>query len=532
MVMDIRKSSALVAWSGALNALCLTTSLHAQVNDTNVPVVPRLAGLPYSNVLVWHYGIRSSLLMSDNLTSQPKGSEQRGGLLEVTPYILATVDQPRQRGYLAYSLRNFYRTTDRETDTGRHDLNARGEIALSDNWLWLSGQAYVRDTGLSPFIATTADPATSSNNRLRYSSFDLAPYITGRMFGDASYLLRYGFNYSDLGGVIPNSTGHTLLGSVTREAPPGGIGWTVKGNGEARDYDNQAKYDTAYFRTGLIFRPEASLRLGVSADYYRNSVLFNSSGKNSGVGPGAFVSWRPNARIGTEADVSRLYYGTSASARAFYRTERFTTGLHYSRGITHNNGAITSLLGSSQTLGGTTTASGQADRPASSNPAADELAQRGLVSSVGSPIASGVLGAPIVLARTIGADAGLIGLRNSALLTIYRTNRESVPTTIGFANITGTLSNIEQTGVTLIASHRASTATTYSSSISLLRSESADSNGLRSDLRTFTLGSRHQIQRSMFVGLTYRLSDMAVTGGLGNDFRENAIIATLGFQVQ
>ena len=165
MVMDIRKASVLIAWAGALNTLCLTSPLNAQVNDTNVSAVPRLAELPYSNDLVWSYGVRSSLLLSDNLTSNPKESAQRGGLLEVTPYVVATVDQPRQRGYLSYSLRNFYRSTDRETDTGRHDLNGRGEVALHDNWLWLTGQALVRDAALSPFTAATADPAASSNNR-------------------------------------------------------------------------------------------------------------------------------------------------------------------------------------------------------------------------------------------------------------------------------------------------------------------------------------------------------------------------------
>jgi hypothetical protein len=121
-------------WVCVVSALQVSLGVQAQglpgqsegIDPANNPLTRQgLTSLP---------GVRTSVTYSDNISLRPKGTEQGGFRLEVSPYILAAANTSVAQGYVFYSLRNFYRTAGpqgAEFDSPRHDLRSNGRIQWS-----------------------------------------------------------------------------------------------------------------------------------------------------------------------------------------------------------------------------------------------------------------------------------------------------------------------------------------------------------------------------------------------------------------
>lgn len=333
---------------------------------------------PGANVrsLVVSPGVRASVVASDNIDLRPSDNAKTGGYAEIAPYVQADYAGPRGFGAVRYQLSGRAYTGSEILDhTIRNDLRANGDIAVADDVFRMSATAYVFDIGSTPFNALGTDAVARTTTRTTYKYFDVSPYASGRLSENTDYELRYRFNHVDPGGTLFSSTGNSLLARAGSGVPTSTFGWGARGNVSQYAYDNGFEYNSSLAEVMGYYSPDSRLRFGVGANYTHYSALFDAEGRNSGVGPSASVDWQPNPRTSLFAYWADNYYGTTNSVRGTYRTERWSLGLNWDRGIRDGNQAgllyyDPSRMFGASSLSGTGTTSSATVLPATGLPLA------------------------------------------------------------------------------------------------------------------------------------------------------------------
>lgn len=386
-------------------------------------------------------GIRASVVASDNLDLQPNSTKKFGMLLEVMPYVEASVNSARAVGYAFYGLRGQIRDGGNDsTNEIRHELLARGDFKVTEDLFRVYVRASVFDVNTSPFGVSSFDPGSQSANRSPYKDFEVSPYLSGRFDGDGIWLARYRLRYIDPGSTSQSNTLQSMSGNVRSDLDRRRIGWSVSADVYAVDYERGLSYNGADI--GLLgwYPVNPTLRLGVGAAYSQNEILFNAQGENSGWGPSAAIEWTPDARSFVRALWADRYYGDTGTVQAVHRAANWTFGLDYFSGV--NDGNRSGLDGASGT--------GLFDVPtAGGNPGAQGTSGQNSAYQGSTSTGSGIANSPIVYVDALQASVGWLGRRNTVLATLFVNNRR---TAVAFAD--GPVEDLDQRGGSLGFTHR------------------------------------------------------------------------------
>ncbi|MFN9774528.1 MAG: TIGR03016 family PEP-CTERM system-associated outer membrane protein [Burkholderiales bacterium] len=509
------------ALGAALLASALPAAALAQAplpSSAGVPGVPGTPGAtpigvganPEGRRLVVEPGVRVRVDASTNPDLQPDATAKSGTLLEVTPFVTATLNSPRGVASLAYGLRGLLRdggTNPR--DEIRHDLRAWGDVRITDDSVRLLARANVFDISASPFGSGSFDPAIQTTNRTQYRDFELSPYAFGRFDGEGRWTARYSLRHIDPGSSIPSNLINEVSGFARSDLVRRRFGFSLSGNASSVDYQNGLDYDGGAIDLLGWYRVDPRLRVGAGMGYSWNSALATSNGDTSGFGATASVEWTPDPRTYAIARWSDRYYGNSIDVRASHRAANWTFGLVANQGLTDGNRSglyglnTAGLFNAGAPLG---QAAGTA-----SNPVAQSLSNQGLLPSAGASYGSGAIQSPLVYNESLVASVGWSSVRNSVLGTLFVNNRR---TAVAFAG--GTSQDIDQWGGSLGWTHRLTERNAVSTTARFTRSDdnltgaSSDLTGLWASFdRRITprsvasLGGRVQRQRGNAVAVTY-----------------------------
>lgn len=420
------------------------------------------------------YGIRSSVLVSNNLNYLPEGQNNRGNFLfELAPYVQARFDNHRGIGYASYTMRGQYSETSADL---RHDLRAWGNIKLTDEMFRLAFQASIFDVNTTPFGVTSNDPGAQSTNTTQYKNFELSPYASGRFDGGGNWTARYRLRYNDPGngntpGAVPSNVFHSLSGGLRTDLSRRRVGFSLNGNLYQTEYSSGYNYSGSDADALAWWSlPQWNLRLAAGVGYAQNSRLKNDNGENSGIGPSAAFDWAPNSRSFIRGRWSQRFYGPAIDFSANHRASQWTFTVAYNKGIADGN--ISNGYGSGQgdvfsRNAGNPFAPGGFGNSTSSmatNPVAQGLADRNLLwgggglASLGSAtsllgsnllMGTGLSTSAIVYYESLTATAGFVGSRSGVLASVFINNRRTaLPFTSGYYE------DLDQYGAALGATYR------------------------------------------------------------------------------
>ena len=491
----------------------------AQVGPATAPSPGAIApigvgsGTPDARRYTIEPGIRTRVDVSDNIDLTPNGPS--GALLEVTPYVNATLNSPRGVGTLFFGLRGLFRDGGNGSSTEvRQDLRAWADIKLAEDNVRLLARANVFDVTASPFGSASFDPATQTSNRSQYRDFELSPYAFGRFDGDGQWSARYSLRFVDSGSTSSSSTINQLSAFARSDLVR--RRFALSADLVAYDVGYQGGFDYRGETFDLLgwVRIDPTLRVGAGLGYSHNTILFNQDRENSGWGPTLAAEWTPDARTFVFGRVSDRYFGTAADLRASHRAARWTFGLQASKGISDGNRSslygmnTVSLFNAGAPMGmpaGTAT-----------NPVSQSLTDQNLLSPVGGAYGSGNVDSPLVYYGSLLASAGWTDARDSLIGALFVNNRR---TAVAFSALTS--QDIDQWGAWLQWTHRLNTRNALSASVRLTRSDDnltgsqANLAGLwaswdyKLTARSYTsLGLRTQRQRGD--GATVRFDEAAV----------------------
>ena len=451
-----------------------------------------------------YFGLRNSVLFSNNLNLQPSGQQVRGMMYQLSPYLNANYSSQKLVAQAYYNLNFVARSNDGGTNNKNNtyqNLGASANWKVNEDHFHVLAAANLFQTNTNPFLASSYTPGAQGYNVSQYSDATIAPNLFGRIDGDGRWNTRYIARYVDPGGSISSSVSQTLMGDVRSDFSRRSVGLSAKAAYYDIGYDNGFGYNgsDADFLAWLL--PTPTFRIGAGAGYAQSDVLYNNEGQNSGWGPVASIEWVPDDRTSFRAYWANRYFGNTGNAQARHVASNWTFGLNYYNGVSNGNnpyagggyggyggygayGAASGALTGAQTGATGTTPGGSLF----TNPVAQGLADRNLLfgSTSNNSVTTGLFGtnpgyganylnSPVLYVDNLTATIGYVGTRVGILATAFMNKQSTAVPFIG-----GSVNDLDQYGGSVGVSYQLDSVSSLNAGY---RQTNSDSNSANSFAR-------------------------------------------------
>jgi uncharacterized protein (PEP-CTERM system associated) len=252
-----------------------------------------------------------------NLTA---GSASDGWVSNVAPGVHVESSGARLKGYLDYQLNTYYYLGDSDVRDAQHQLGSFFTLEALEKWLFLDANAAIfqRQRSLfDPVSVSSTGTGTANQGEARF--LQLSPYIKGRAFSTADYMLRYSLSESqaDLPSVA-NTRVDQVLGALSNQATTGAIGWFADVNATRVDNDLIGQREDVRGRVGLVL--PISSQLHVTASGGRERTNYASDDYATTSTPGVGLRWVPTTRTELVGLREKRFFGHGYSWQLSHRT--------------------------------------------------------------------------------------------------------------------------------------------------------------------------------------------------------------------
>lgn len=398
--------------------------------------------------------------VTNNVDLAPNDIRQSDWITELTPSLRVSEKGARTRLSAFLSLPVvLYARSGGAKNSVYPSADALGDIALIDNWLHVEGQVLVAQQYFSPFGAQPLSVDSFTNNRYRTQSYRVSPYVQGTAPGNATYDLRNNNVWTNASGapVRTNSFHYTqFTGSASKTDTR--IGWRAEFDvNDLTISDAISNADT--FRTRLVrlqplYNVDPQVRLLGTVGYEEDDFPLQ---KSSNAIYGAGFEWRPTPRTDVVASWEHRFFGGAYLFSFDHRMPLSVWKVQASRNITTSPQLLASVPAGGDVatlLNGLFLAA--IPDPVERQQTIDQfISDRGLSPTLTGPV--NLYSEQALLQQSQSASIGLLGVRNTVLLTIFNVDTEPIaasgnPLPPALARATSN----RQTGASLLWSHKLS----------------------------------------------------------------------------
>ncbi|HQR12081.1 MAG TPA: TIGR03016 family PEP-CTERM system-associated outer membrane protein [Casimicrobiaceae bacterium] len=486
-------------------------------------------GAPSAQCQTWRFepGVNLQETLTDNVNLQPSGLAKADLVTEITPTLHITEKSSHTSLNGTVALQSLlYARTGAENNQIYPVANLVGDVDFFDRRFVVEGEVIASQQFFSPFGAQPINIANATQNRYTSVTYRVSPYFQGVTPGNLSYLLRNNSTWTNLSNTpiqTNNSYTSEWVGRIESARVP--LGWSADMDLTNVKFNNQAPQKTNLGRVSAHYDYNEQLHFRADVGYEDNQYpLSSSSGAIYGVG----FEWRPSARTSANVNWEQRFFGSSYLVTFDHRTPLSTWNFSASRNITSYPQQLASLpAGNVQGLLNQLFLSRIPD-PAQRQTAIDSLIQsQGLPANLTSPV--NLYSQQILLAENASASVGILGARNSVLISLYYLREQPInaagnvlPPILSNAN-----NDTTQLGVGAIWTHNLTSTATMNLSINGSQSKlNAPLTG-KTNTASIRLGVTQPIspRTTVFAGARYQVS----RGDLAADYNEAAIFAGLNY---
>lgn len=308
------------ALSGLL-LLSLQIGAHAQAQEVTTPEdeigVQAPVGPPPRIWVVPRISIAQGFSNNGQLSTVNRQNEQT---TEIVPGIGVTVNTPRLRGFLDYSLRGIYDSQNTVRDNYQQTLNANATFEAWDNRAFIDVSGVIGQQAISAFESPSVD-SLGNRNLSETTSFRVSPYLKGNLTGAVDYELRYTLqNTRTETGFRSDISTREFLSRLGRPVTGQSFGWSVEASRAELDdsFGLTSHLDAVTGRLDYAVAPTltVSALLGVES----NDLL--TSEKKSYRSIGFSLDWRPSDRTRVVFGRDNRYFGQGHNLEVEYRSRR------------------------------------------------------------------------------------------------------------------------------------------------------------------------------------------------------------------
>ncbi len=259
----------------------------------------------------WGQGltILPTLSLTETLTDNRdvQASAKRSDLItQVSPGLSITARRGAIHGSLSYSANGVAYARESSLNTVYHSLSSVGNLELLDGRAGVSASASAGRQVVSAFGVQGTDTTLNTGNQAQVYSYNLSPYLRGRLLGDVAYQVNVGYSSSrsDAAG-LGDST--SLTASASLSGRIGSVGWGLDASRAVSEQADQARTHNGRFGGSLNYSPDIEVQLTLRAGSEVSDLQSGQSTRSTNWGAGA--SWTPGPRTSIRFDTDRRFFG-------------------------------------------------------------------------------------------------------------------------------------------------------------------------------------------------------------------------------
>jgi uncharacterized protein (PEP-CTERM system associated) len=469
--------------------------------------------------------------VTNNVNLSPSETRQSDWITELTPLLRVTEKGTRTSlsGVLVVPVL-LYARTGSENNNVYPSADVIGDVKLIDDWLHVEGQVLIAQQYFSPFAGQPLGLDNATQNRYQSETYRVSPYVKGAQ-GNVTYEVRNNNVWTDLSNA-PLTTSNFHYTEFTGHASntQSTIGWRAEFDVNDTVVNDNVGSGGDTFRTRIVrlmplYNVDPELRLLATLGYEENRFPLEQS---RGAVYGAGFEWHPTPRTNVVGSWEHRFFGPAYKFLFDHRMALAIWKVAITRDITTYPQQLASLPAGgdvSAVLNGLFLTT--IPDPAQRQQAIDQfIRDRGLPSTLSSAV--NLYSQQILLQESQSATVGLLGTRNSVLLTIF--NLHSQPITASGAPlpplfVTG--DNSRQTGLSLLWSYKMTPSLTFDATIERLRTvANAPLEGTTNQSAVrLVLSAPISAKTTVFAGARYQ----TLSSDIQSDYNETAAFAGITY---
>lgn len=422
--------------------------------------------------------------LTDNVSLAADDRKQSDLITQITPSIRIDGTGSRVRLNLNYRMTNILYANESDRNRTQNYLNAVGRLEAVENWLFIDANAAITQQSISAF---GAQPNTENinANRAQTSTYQVSPYITGRLGTAADYQLRYRWTTTHAGtGQFSDTQVEDWIGTLKGVTGLRTLSWALDAHHQVVNRDVGPDPESDRAGASLIYQVDPQIRLTVRGGYESNNY---SSQRRSSKNYGGGVDWSPTERTQLTAFQEKRFFGDSRTISFRHRT-RLTAWQYSDRksvSVLPNQLAIPAP-GVAFDLLFNALESRIPDPVERAQEVERLLAQGGIPPDLA--LASGFLTTRVTLQRSRQGSVAILGVQNTLTLAVGETESETlgVGAGVGVDDFSATPS-VQQRSISAALSHRMSPLSSLSLLASQIRSSATSGSAIDSTQRTVRL---------------------------------------------
>ena len=473
---------------------------------------------------------------SDNVRQDAPGAERSTFITDLTPSLTVVGKGPRLQLKASLLTHLFAYSNDRIEGTNRtqRQMSADGRAKLVEDLLFFDGAASISQQAVSAFGPQASGNPYSDTNRAEVRTWRISPYLAHRFGNDATTELRYArdsVKSSNRG--LGDSVGDTVSTSIASGPAFRTLGWGLQASHQNTD-DSLGRSSTAdTANAGLRLRVLPTLRLNANGGYDKYDYQ-TSGGKTAGKSYSLGATWTPSLRTSIDASAGRRFFGPSYSLAASHRSRYSVWNVSYNDAVTTTRDQFLQP--------GTIDTAALLDRlflPQFPDPVERAQAIEAYIKATGLPASvansTNYFSNRFVLQKQLQAAAAFNTAKTTTVFSLSASKRDALSvqqaddTLLGAA--AGNLNNnVHQAGASVSVNYRLSSRSALTMIASKTRVESL-ATGITDHQTLLSLTATRQLQRKLKGVLELRRSEGNAFSAAGRTYRENALSASLSFQL-
>jgi uncharacterized protein (PEP-CTERM system associated) len=463
---------------------------------------------------------------TDNVQQAPDETARTDWITEATPRLRLEGKGSRTELLLDFQLRNFAYANEARLNNSQKQLTSFLKVEAIENWLFVDAQANISQQNRSPFAGSvlTGNAAASGagNNRVETTTYQIAPYVRGRIADVAIYQVRLNATETDTSeNAFPTTNLYELVSKFSNASPSAKIGWSVDTTVLSLHNKIIGTREDQRLRGAAIYAVEPQLRFSLVGGYERTDYA-SVDPRSTGI-YGVGVEWSPSPRTQFAAVREHRFFGDGHSVLLSHRTPMTAWRFSSSHDLSVLPTQLTTLdPGSAYSSLFDLLQSAIPDPVERARSVQTRLAQTGIPPGYG--ISGGFLTSRPFVSRNKEASVALIGSRNT--ITLAYSNREQRSVGLG---LTGSSANsgedVRRESLNAAWAYRLTPLSTVTLLASRLRSESLAVDRLRTTQYVQSLSwSRPLGPKST---LSAGIQHVDFNSPALNSYKENIVFANL-----
>lgn len=473
---------------------------------------------------------------SDNVRLEPDATKRSQFISELAPSLSIANDSPRLKLH-ANAISRLYAYSEHldGTNSSASELHGDARAKLIGDLLYLDGAASISQQAISAFgPQVTSNNGYSSANRTKVSTWRISPSLRHRFGAAAQGELRYTRDSVKSGNaLLGDSTSNTLAALLSSGPAFHAIGWDLQASRQDLDDSLARKFHIVNSNATLRYRATQSLNLNASAGYDKYDYP-KPGGSNAGKSYSLGFTWTPSLRTSIQASAGHRYYGPSYLLALSHRSRGTVWSINYNDAVTTTRDQllVPAAVNAIDVLDRLFAAS-IPDPEARRQAVEAYIRANGLPPSLAHNI--NYFSNRFILQRQLQATVAFNTARTTSVVALNASKRIAQSSAQAESPLPGSVSttqndDIKQVGASLLMSYRLSPRSATSFSLIDSRSESLTT-GIKSNQTSVSLSMNSQFQRKLkgTVELHHTQGNVTVVGG--RTFRENAVSASLSYQL-